>query len=371
MSYSNKSAHQLLVDRVNEVNGNVFSYEDLSFSDPIVTVENDRNTKFQVYPGPRFTPEDGAEYFVWVNRLDIGELFSRYGVTTLEVPRQEGTTTSIAQWIAATYGLPIVAGDVINESIEGTELTIEFSGSSKIFFGQLSCVITGDPVYLRDLLTVNILNGFDYPDAIVDHLVPPVVAENQTIASHATKENGTLLNGSGLPAGGMIIGTNNELELAIRGGYWKGRPQALVEPEDGVYHLAVTSEEEWNFIFSAAIFSEEGRLADMYDVRLYVESLDSGDRLEFYLTQDVNNNYHWINDEFSWDITDSAVSADNKVVQNAQCLSFYPQAFPNTARNGGTPDAFVGEFEIGLIGYRRNSLVPRVTATAKVVVTGV
>lgn len=366
MSYANKTAEQLLLERVNEVNEGVFTLADLNFGNPIVTDEFERNTKFLITPGPRFTPEPGVEYFVWVNRLDATELFSRYNVTELEVPNV-ATTVEAARWIAQTYGLPIIDSDIVDAPIADDQFVLEFSVTSKVIFGTLNCRRTAAPLFLGDLLTVTILQGFDYPDAIVDHLVLPVVAPNAQMGAHATKVDGTLQAGTGVPAQGMTVATNNELELAISASYWKGQPQAFIEPVDGVYSPVLTQTQEWNFIFSVAGFNIEDPITDLYDIVLYVKSIDSGDRIEFTLTREEDASYHWVNLDLGLDITDSSVNGD--VIQNIQRLSFYASQFANTTRNGGTPNAFLGTFELGLVGYRKNSLVPRVAAIASVVAT--
>lgn len=365
MSYLNKTAHQLLVDRVNEVNGGVFSADDLTFGPPMVTTEFERNTKFQVIPGARFTPEE-VDYFIWVNRLDATELFSRFGVNVLEVPNV-GNTVETARWIAQTYGLPITDSDIVVDDVGADEFDLTFTATSPILMGSLRCVRTPDPLYLSDLLIVNVLQGFDYPDAIVDHLVPPVVEPDAVVGTHGTKPNGTLINGSGLPARGFTVATNNELELAISASIWKMNvaPNYIEPTADGVYNIEVARTGEWNFIFSVSTFGSQERITDLYDVILYVKSIATGERLEFRLTVDEADHYHWVNESYGLDISDSAVQGTT--VQNAQRLSFYAPLFSQTPRvEDAAPGVFTGEFELGLIGHRRNAIVPRVASIIKV-----
>lgn len=364
MSYINKSADELLLDRVNEVNGDVFTLSDLSFGDPIVTDEHGKNTKFLITPGPRFTPEPEVEYYIWVDRLDATELFRRYGIDRLEVPHVQNTT-EVADWLSQTYGLPIVHSDVELQDVVEDDFVLQFTSTSKVITGQLLCRRGEAPLFLSDLLTVTVLEGFDYPDAVVDHLIPPVVVENGDLGSHGTTNEGNLLVGTGVPAKGMTISTNNELELALSASRaFMSESPRYIEPVDGVYTIEVTNSQEWNFLFSVASFGIEVPVTDLYDILLYIRSKDTGEHLEFSLRKGVQGGYHWVNDDYELDISDSAVSG--AVIQNIQRLSFYQEHFEETPRTGGTPNALLGDFEIGLVGYRKNSLVPRVASIIRV-----
>ncbi len=369
MSYLNKAADQLLLDRVNEVNDNVFTLEDLSFGPPVVTEENGKNTKFLITPGPRFTPEPNVEYHIWVNRLDVAELFRRYNIDVLEVPVATDTR-EVAQWIAQTYGLPIIDSDIVENEV-GTEgeFDLVFSDTSKILFGTLRCkVAVDDGLYLRDLLKVNILEGFNYPDAVVDHLVKPVQDENADLSAHATKEDGTLVVGQGIPSKGFTVTTNNELELAVSASIARmSEEPRYIQPEDGVYLIELDPEQEWNFLFSASLFNSDVKISDQYEVVLYVLSVDTNERLDLLLTRDTEGNYHWVNEDLGIDISDSVVAEGSDTVQNVQRLSFYAEHFPQTRRGSSQNAAFLGEFEVGLVGYRSNSLTPRVASIIRVV----
>lgn len=363
MSNLAKASDILLLEEINLKNVNKFTRNVLDFGLPVVTTEQGRNTKI------RINAAKGSQYSgwqdVWYNRLDIAELFSRFGHNQVELPRSKvSTSVDAVRLLNTIYGLALSDNEVVSSSITTDQFDLVIHSESLAYFGALKIQLIGDLIPLDSVLTVQVLDGLWYPDAVVDHLITPVVVEG-ILALHATTPEGLLYTGDS--ANNMLIATNNELEIALRVGYVSNTPE--INPIGTQYSLSLQPSQDWNFPFSIALLNTVSgtHIDELYDIRLFLQSHQTDAAVELTLVRDDTDQYWLRNDELGISVALVYQAEDRLLLQDAPLCSAYTQFLEGVTTNGA--GAGLGEFEVGLAAYRRNAIVPRLAVIANVVAT--
>ncbi|MCY1347883.1 hypothetical protein D9M68_18190 [compost metagenome] len=332
---------------------------DVTFGDVEVSADETRESQVSFTAGARFTEEAAVVYF---DRIDIAQVFADAGITTIEVG---GALTSIAD-VAAALNTRHSAGfseediDVTGDfDPEATEVLLTVLPTSHGYKGELLVQIVaedngeGEPV------------DPELPPVIPEYVVEPTVMSG-SVTAKGQKEDGTMLNGTGNPVGEMTVANNGEIELALGARVWKSGD--LPVAQDGHYDIVIDDEAgDWNWPFSIALLQEERPVTDLYAVVLTAQSVETGISIPFTLSRDAEGVYHFINEEFTLDISDSAQSLSGDVVQNIQRMTFYKaQLGAMTTNTFGSP---IGDFIISLNATRLEGEVPAVVCEISANVT--
>ncbi len=362
-----KSSKALVIDAINEQSGSKFKVTDLTFEVPQVVSEKDRNTKVRV------TATESSKAFgsmnIWYDRLDIARLFE---ISSIEVElhtAQVNSTKDLLPELNLLYGLGLEAEDIVDEQLVTDDrpinAEIKMQPTCLAFTGTLLVTLVDGLVSLESIITQPVLDGLKYPDPAPDYITKPVIMEGD-LTGEAVKEDGTLVVGTGNPAGEMVIAENGELQLAL--GARRYRDLALIEPVGYDYDIQLDAGGDWNFPFSALLINDEEAeyITDLYDVKLTIKAVETGGELVFALERGEGQ-YHWVNKELNLDINDSASNDTGTLVQNIQRVKFYVDHLPGvTVNEDGTP---VGEFKLELSARRINTIMTRLAVSINVKVT--
>jgi hypothetical protein len=356
MSDLAKTSKVLLLEEINLKNGNQFAITDLDFGIPAVTTEQSRNTKVRINSSANSQYSGWQD--VWYNRLDIDELFRRFGASIVELPSGGvNNYLDVLHLLNLTYGLAIQDDEVVDTPIVNNQIDLTIAPRSLAFYGRLKIKLLGAKTPIDSAISVQVLDGLWYPDAIVDHLITPVVLEGSLLGK-AVAEDGNMHNES-LPDN-MLIATNNELELAIRAEKTGGE----INPIGDKYYIEVASEEDWGVTFSMALLSTQinDKFDELYSVRMYIRLVGTDTKVEFVLSRDIDGVYTFVNSEIDVTLSGFTQTDDGLVVQSSMLARSLTDLISGISVNNA--GAGLGDFELGLIAYRRNSIVPRVAAIA-------
>jgi hypothetical protein len=359
MQENAKSSVFLLLEEINRKNENVVALSDVIFGTPIRTTEHNRNTKLHVgsQPGGNYSDDQ----WIWYNRLDIAEVFQHLDKIHVEVS-VEGTPgyLDVLHAVNLRYNLDIQDDEIVPTDVVANRMMLRLSDTSLAFTGAVNIILAVDgDIPLYNVLLNTTLDGLWYPDAIIHHLTYPEYFKDGTLLSDGAKANGTLQYNTGHPATHMVIATNNELEVAVRAGVI-GMPPTV--PVDGELNLVVSSTQHVEFVFSIVLLNTliSSKLEELYDISFYLNCKDTPATFIATLVKGVNGTYHFISDDRTQEVNGVQQFASGKVLQTVQSIENFP-----TILDGG----IAGTYEIGLVAYRRNSIVPRLEAVANFTVT--
>lgn len=331
---------------------------DIVFGD--VEGSTDESRESQVtFVGAEASRFEGSEAVVYFDRIDIGQVFLDAGVEVVEVG---GELTSIADVVAAVNSKHSAgfSEEDIDQSgdfdPEASSVLLSTLSTSHGYKGELLVQITaedtgeGEPV------------DPELPPAVPEYVVAPTVTSG-SINAKGQKEDGTMLAGTGNPVGEMTVASNGELELSLSARVWKSGDLPIAQ--DGHYDVVIDDAAgDWNFPFSMSLLQEERPVTELYDIILTMQSVESGVSLPFNLSRDEGGVFHFINEEYSIDISDSATTASGDTVQNIQRLTFYkPVMGVMSLSTNGSP---IGDFILTLSAARREGEVEAVVCEISV-----
>jgi hypothetical protein len=369
---------ELLLDLANAENNSHVAFSEVTVSPPTAITGDDGDTEvtFTSTVPLKYTGSSTHPY----HRLDFTTLFATADITTLSVATNATTSVELVEAIRDAYGLTLFADDIVDEPIvrlddgNGT-VNLVASHTSYVFSGSIEVAVSPLPVEsipLGDILTVKVLNGLNYPLMDTSALTPPAT-EVEALQGGAVKQDGTLLAGTGNPAGGFTVATNSEISLGLVARVY--RSTDVVEPIEGEYLLDIPDAGDWNYTYSIGLdLANPGinPITSRYAVALEIKSHQTEQSVTFTL-QPVTaegSSYQWVADEDNTVIiTDDAVSTDGLVTQNIMRLKFFAQFFQGEVVN--TAGALTGVYDLTLTARRLNSIAPLVKSTIVVHATPV
>jgi hypothetical protein len=349
-----KSSVILLLDEINRNNHNSVALTDVVFGVPVKTTENNRNTRVHVESAIGGNYSDSRD--IWYNRLDIADVFAHMRTIHVEVDGEQVVShLEVLHKLNKKYKLNIQDDEILPVEIFANRMLMTMAPSSLAFIGAVNIILTviGDtPLY--NVLVNTSLDGLWYPEAIIHHLTYPEIFTDATVRSLAIKPNGDLKFGLNQSAQHMVIATNNELEVAVRAGVVGLPPTA---PVDGELVLEVDPGQHIEFVFSVALLNTviDNRLEELYDISFYLNCIDTPATFIATLAKGSGGVFHFIADDRTTEVNGIQQFDTGKVLQTIQSIENFP-----TILDGG----IAGTYEIGLVAYRRKSIVPRLEAVA-------
>lgn len=358
MSGLAKSSVLLLLDELNRKNDNVAALSDLVFGVPEATTELGRNTKIRIDSsiGGNFS----GTREVWYNRLDLAEVFVH--LNTVHVGLGEENLTSyldVLHHLNEKFKLNIQDDEVLPAEIVANRMLLTIAPGSLAFYGQINIALgVNSDIPLYDLIINTTLDGLWYPDAIIGHLVFPETIVG-TLLSNGVKLDTRLQFGAGQSAEHMVIATNNEIEVAVRVNTIGKPPLSMV---DGEYSLSVNDGEHVEFVFSIVLLDTtiNNKIEELYDISFYLNCKDTPATFIATLAKGSNGVFHFVADDRTTEVSNVSQFLNGTVIQTIQSIENFP-----TILDGG----IAGVYEVGLVAYRRNSIVPRLEAVANFNVT--
>ncbi|MFA7287185.1 MAG: hypothetical protein WC052_05985, partial [Patescibacteria group bacterium] len=156
---------------------------------------------------------------------------------------------------------------IINDHTFRTTVSKYYGDSSTMVYNSITADTEGNIIslYLNHILIA--LDAETPTGPIADLVYNPLVVEED---ASTTFVNGTdLLVGTGNPASGMVVGTNENIELALA----VRKAQDLTNYNtDGVFEIPVEDSENWNFVVSVGSMNVAvPNITDMYNVKLYLD----------------------------------------------------------------------------------------------------
>jgi hypothetical protein len=349
-----KSSVLLLLDEINRNNRNSVAITDVVFGVPVTTTENNRNTRVHVESAIGGNYSESRD--IWYNRLDIASVFARLRAVHIEVDGEQVVShLEVLHKLNKKYKLNIQDDEILPVEIFANRMLMTMSPNSLAFTGTVNIVLSaiGDtPLY--DVLVNTSLDGLWYPEAIIHHLTYPEIFTDATVRSLAVKPNGDLKFGIAQSAQHMVIATNNELEVAVRAGVIGQPPTAAV---GGELVLEVDPGQKIEFVFSIALLNTtiDNRLEELYDISFYLNCIDTPATFIATLAKGSGGVFRFIADDRTTEVTGIQQFDTGRVLQTIQSIENFP-----TILDGG----IAGTYEIGLVAYRRKSIVPRLEAVA-------
>lgn len=351
-----KSGKGILIDAINRGIAQVDPTLVLTANDielGAVEVSSNEERESQVTFAAKAGTDFEGEATVFFDRRDLTELFASAGIEVVQVPEGPTTTAEVVAALNLRYGAGFTADDIVMNTdavIEGNEVTLSAEPTSHGFKGEVLVLIeAGEPV----------------EEELPVYIVAPVVVSGD-IGVKGQKEDGTMLNGTGNPVGEMTVASNGEIELALGARVWKSGD--LPVAQDGHYDIVIDDVGgDWNWPFSISLLQEERPVTDLYAVVLTAQSVETGVSVPFTLSRDAEGVYHFINEEFTLDISDSVQSLSGDVLQNIQRMTFYKaQLGAMTTNTFGSP---IGDFIINMTATRLVGEVPAVVCEISANVT--
>lgn len=202
--------------------------------------------------------------------------------------------------------------------------------------------------------------GFDAPtgnllqfETFVDgeEVEAPIVETDVPANPDVTTPGGTLLAGEGNPSTNFATGSNNELEINCRIGYYNDQTDPVVAGD--TYTIDTEDEKDWNWSFTFYLAANPMALAitDLYDVSLHITS-DEID-LTFELEMDELRNYHFKSTDGRFDIIDGYTNDIRSIYQNIQRINFYDDGSGQPVNAIGAP---IGTFNFDFIATRKTGV---------------
>ena len=358
MSGLAKSSVLLLLDEINRKNDNVAALSDLVFGIPETTTEHGRNTKIRIDSsiGGNFS----GTREIWYNRLDLASVFLHLNTVHVELD-EEGLTNylDVLHHLNETFNLNIQDDEILPTEVVANRMLLTVAPTSLAFYGQINIALgVNIDIPLYDMIVNTTLDGLWYPDAIIGHLVFPETVVG-TLLSKGVKLDTSLQFGVGYSAANMVIATNNEIEVAVRVNTIGQPPVPMV---NGEYALTVNSEEHIEFVFSIVLLDTviNNKLEELYDISFYLNCKDTPATFIATLAKGSNGTFHFVADDRTTEVSNVSQFLNGAVIQTIQSIENFP-----TILDGG----IAGVYEVGLVAYRRNSIVPRLEAVANFNVT--
>lgn len=357
-----RSSVLLLLDEINRNNNNVIAETDVIFGAPTVTTEHGRNTR--VHVNSTLGSNYSDDQWVWYNRLDIVEVFRHLDKVRVDI-LAEGNITylDVLHSLNTKYNLKIADDEILPTEIVANRMILKLAPGSLAFTGEVNIILSMDgdiPLY-ETLINVT-LDGLWYPNAIVQHMVRPELVLDGSLLSIGVDTNGRLKYGDEHHSNHMVIATNNELEVAVRAGVIGELPTA---PIGGELILEVNAGQKVEFVFSIVLLDDSisNKIDELYDISFYLNCKDTPATFIATMAKSFNGTFHFIADDRTTEVRDLRQFNSGRVIQTVQSIENFPSIL-----DGGIP----GVYEIGLVAYRRNSIVPRLEAVANftVIATG-
>lgn len=309
-------------------------------------------------------------------RLDLTQLFTNAGLTTVTLKTEAATIHGLVPDLKTQFGMIVTPADLVDGPIvyDGAgEAAIDLlaAPNSLLYKGTLDLFLApkiDGAIPLQDVFAITVMDGLNYPLSSVAHLELIAIAQNVDLGGPEVTQDGTMRAGIGNPAGSFTTADNGELFLSVAARRFND--VILIEPEDGVYHIPLDVEQDWNIPFSLRVNKPAGvgedAITELYDAYLSIESLDHDESLTFQVIPGQAG-YNLRSQDGLITITNGFTSTDGVVLQDIQRLSAYATYFPSHTKNEA--GALLGNFKVVLTGRRKNSITPRVNAAIAVSVT--
>ncbi|TPG60103.1 hypothetical protein [Ewingella americana] len=173
---------------------------------------------------------------------------------------------------------------------------------------------------------------------------------------------GNLLAGSGNPAGGFALATDNVLEIGLGARIFNNK--ALPAGDNGQYAIELNATDDWAIPISVGLLdtTKTTEITSEYDVLLTffgdATGAETGTNLVLALAK-TDAGYEWADEARSYVISDNAANKAGSATQNIQRYSFFPQIVTPALEEGVTIPT--GTFKVKLAATHK--------ATGKVMTT--
>ena len=351
-----KTGEDFLVDLINRQNGTAFTPGQLVIGSPSPSADPIYNTDidvtFPAIPVPGESEPESPTGELHYARFDLGRLFAHRTIRLRD--RGYANHRDLIDALAGEVRLQFEPEDLVSKEIPvgsyPKSILMRADDLSLRFVGQFSL----------DLL-----------EPIVEDtsIIAAVTEEaNVSLAPMALKKDGTLFHGTGNPGGGFIKASNGEIEIAAAARLV--RVTTLFAPAEGVYHLNVADNADWNILHSFALIDDRNgdHITDLYDCTLKITALESNGVLNFNLRR-LYGHLVMVDDANDLRIQDENTSnEDQTLYQDIQRVSFYKGKLGTLSVNAqGAP---YGQFRVELSAVRRDDSAPPVTVEFLVDVSG-
>lgn len=349
MSPLGKASKLLVLDEINkkEETQPKLDFDQIVFGQPVnnpKTLEYDRNTELHV---TSITSEIAGSTNVYYNRLDLQTLFSNSNIAEVELNRPEQFTSvlDLLPELNVTYGLAIDETDVLNTvPVEGDIQTLVARIGSYAWLGELRIKLLSEPepgLDLSDIITQNILDGLNYPDADITGIVRPT--GNMAALTGPLSSNGVFSIAPTVNADHTWQYTNGELRTAIT----VAGSGVSTAPDYKTYSISGSLIHIVGGMFIPLDTSNVQTLADMYIIEVFTRSTVGAENLKRMSLVSDGGVLQLVDSE-----TREPVASNISVASSAQGTQFQfaiELAYPA-----------VGSYQAGIVAYRRNSIVARV-----------
>lgn len=355
MSPLGKASKLLVLDEINkktETNPKL-DFNQIVFGTPIPNpkpLEYDRNTELRV---TSITSAISGSTDVYYNRLDMQTLFTYSNIATVELDRPVPFTSllQLLPELNTTYGLAIDSTDVMDGTpAAGNNQVLVAKADSYAWTGQLQIVLRGQPdpgLDLSDIITQNILDGLNYPDADITGIVRPNGFVGQLTGPLAVN-NGFAL-GTQYDASQVWQYNNGEFQSAITVNSTQGgNPQATPQPDYKQFDITGDSVRVVGGMYIPMDSQDFHTLPEKYIIEFFIRSTEGAENLRRYTLVDANNN-----GTLSFVDTETRNPATGFTVQSYTQGTQFQFAID-------MPTPVTGRYQTGIVAYRRNSIVARV-----------
>lgn len=177
----------------------------------------------------------------------------------------------------------------------------------------------------------------------------PAVEEDVPVNPDVTTDGGYLLVGVGNPSDNFATGTNNELEMSCRIGYYNDLTPPSVS--GNTYTIDTEDTKDWNWAVSFYLASNPMALAitDLYDISLHITSNNID--LTFELIMDDAGDYHFKSTDGRFDITSGVSNDIRSIYQTIQRINFYDDGSGQSVNSAGVP---IGTFTFDFVANRKS-----------------
>lgn len=355
-----KKSDQLFLDLINSKSTRALSFQDIAIGAPALNDDagKPKNTKTELTVLDTATNIKPGTAFFYHDRLDLTQLFASAEITVL-LTDDITSTLDVAKVLNARYGLGISELDIEDIAIDPVanpeSVVLKALEGSFVYTGEVTVPFTQDADKLEELLGDALADGFTKPELKAELLNVEVVPN---ASSQHTKPDGSLVIGSGNPAGSLVVASNSEIELAL--GARIARDLNLIDPSASHYALSVPDDNYW--IFPVAVGIPEGnKVTDLYNVTLDVYSGVNDENHKQWSLELQGEQQNWVDhSEAGESITDNAEDKAGAVVQNIQALHFYPELVVGQQTN--TKGGVLGHARLVLRAQRKDTLAPAVVA---------
>lgn len=371
------TSKQALLNCANATNDAELTEADVSFSLPTPTDADPRgNTVVTISATPTSEYEGEGPYYY--DRLDMQmlEVLDAEGNAVPFVVRDGQTYADVLPFINTAQRTGLTAEDLLEPTVAIPEdatdsITVKASPTSYAWLHELVLQIRRGKIPLSEVLPNNVLDGLTW-DGVVEwsgRTEPEVTQVVNLTSRQLTKPDGSTLAGTGNPATGFQVATNNEVYLGLRVGKYQ---DAQYDPAtgDGNFYVNILDGQDWNFSMTASkVPGAPGSLFEDYNLTLQVKDVASGQQLNFALTLDANGLAHLTDTAKGIDIIDGYLSTDKNVYQEHQRVSLYVEHLPGVTKNAeGKP---YGMFEFRFVAqHKRDDIAGVIVDTVAEITSG-